>query len=98
MRDMLLVLNFDNDASRAITRKLRSERVFCKIVPGNISLEEIKAQEPLGLLLAGGVASASLLREILPPQGWTAASPPRIFPCWPWATPLVSCCPCWAAR
>ena len=56
MRDMLLVLNFDNDGSRAITRKLRSERVFCKIVPGNISLEEIKAQEPLGLLLAGGVS------------------------------------------
>ena len=56
MRDMLLVLNFDNDASRAITRKLRSERIFCKIVPGNVSLEEIKAQEPLGLLLAGGVS------------------------------------------
>ena len=56
MRDMFLVLNFDNDASRAVTRKLRSERVFCKIVPGNIALEEIQAQEPLGLLLAGGVS------------------------------------------
>ena len=55
MRDMVLVLNFDNTASRAVTRKLRSERIFCKIVPGNISLEEIQAQEPLGLLLAGGV-------------------------------------------
>ena len=52
---MLLVLNFDDDASRAVTRKLRSERIFCKIVPGNISLEDIQAQEPLGLLLAGGV-------------------------------------------
>lgn len=56
MRDMLLVLNFDSDASRAVTRKLRSEKVFCKIVPGNISLEEIQRQEPLGLLLAGGVS------------------------------------------
>ena len=45
MRDMLLVLNFDNDASRTITRKLRSEKVFCKIVPGSISLEEIRAQD-----------------------------------------------------
>lgn len=53
---MLLVLNYDNDASRAITRKLRSERIFCKIVPGSISLEEIRAQEPLGLLLAGGAS------------------------------------------
>ena len=56
MRDMLLVLNFNDDASRAVTRKLRSERVFCKIVPGTISLEEIQSQEPLGLLLAGGVS------------------------------------------
>ena len=56
MRDMLLVLNFNDDASRAITRKLRSERVFCKIVPGTIPLEDIQAQEPLGLLLAGGVS------------------------------------------
>ena len=55
MRDMVLVLNFDENASRAVTRKLRSERIFCKIVPGYISLEEIQAQEPLGLLLAGGV-------------------------------------------
>ncbi len=55
MRDMVLVLNYDNTASRAITRKLRSERIFCKIVPGNTALESIQAQEPLGLLLAGGV-------------------------------------------
>ena len=56
MRDMVLVLNFDDSASRAVTRKLRSERIFCKIVPGNTSLEAIQAQEPLGLLLAGGTA------------------------------------------
>ena len=55
MRDMILVLNFDNAASRAVTRKLRSERVMCRIVPGSISLEDIQSQEPLGLLLAGGV-------------------------------------------
>ena len=54
MRDMVLVLNFDDAASRAVTRKLRSERVLCKIVPGQTSLEEVQAQEPLGLLLAGG--------------------------------------------
>ena len=55
MRDMVLVLNFDDSAARAVTRKLRSERIFCKIVPGNMTLESIQAQEPLGLLLAGGV-------------------------------------------
>lgn len=56
MRDMVLVLNFDDTASRAIARKLRSERVFCKIMPGDTSLEEIQEQSPLGLLLAGAVS------------------------------------------
>ena len=53
MRDMVLVLNFDDVSSRAVTRKLRAERVLGKIVPGSISLEEIQAQDPLGLVLAG---------------------------------------------
>lgn len=69
MRDMVLVLNFDDAASRAVTRRLRSERVMCKIVPGSISLEEILAQEPLGLLLASGVAGkipSGLDERILP--------------------------------
>lgn len=60
MRDMVLVLNFHDTASRAITRKLRSERVLCKIVPGNISPADIQAMEPMGLVLAGGVNEPSL--------------------------------------
>ena len=55
MRDMVLVLNFDDTASRVVTRKLRSERIMSKIVPGDIRLEDVQAQEPLGLVLAGGV-------------------------------------------
>ena len=56
MRDMILVLNFDDAASRALTRKLRSERIMCKIVPGTISPEAVINQQPLGLVLAGGVS------------------------------------------
>ena len=53
MRDMVLVLNFSDAASRAVTRKLRAERVLARILPGETALEEIQAQEPLGLILAG---------------------------------------------
>lgn len=53
MRDMVLVLNFDDASSRCVTRKLRSERVYCKIVPGDIRLEEVREEEPLGLVLCG---------------------------------------------
>ena len=59
MRDMVLVLNFHDTASRAITRKLRSERVLCKIVPGNITPEEIQAMEPMGLVLASSNSELS---------------------------------------
>lgn len=54
MRDMVLVLNFDDDASRAVTRKLRSERILARILRCDTALEDIQAQEPLGLILAGG--------------------------------------------
>ena len=54
MRDMVLVLNFDDASSRCVTRKLRSERVFCKIVPGEIRLEEVREEDPMGLVLCGG--------------------------------------------
>ena len=54
MRDMVLVLNYDDAASRTVTRKLRAERVFCRIIPGDTPAEDILAQEPLGLILAGG--------------------------------------------
>lgn len=56
MRDLVLVLNFSDTASRTITRKLRSERVMCRIVPGSVSPEEILEQQPLGLVLACGAA------------------------------------------
>lgn len=59
MRDMVLVLNFDDTASRTITRKLRSERVLCKIVPGDIPLNEVEEQAPMGLVLAGGTQAPS---------------------------------------
>ena len=60
MRDMVLVLNFDDAASRAVTRKLRSERVLCKIVPGTTALEGIQEQDPMGLLMAGGVTGQDI--------------------------------------
>lgn len=55
MRDMLLVLNFDNDFSRVVARKLRSEHVYCKVVPHHITPAEVQRQNPAGLILAGGV-------------------------------------------
>ena len=66
MRDMVFVLNFDGLSSRSIARKLRAERFFCKIVPGNVSVEEVKSQAPLGLILAGGSTGERLKMDFDP--------------------------------
>ena len=73
MRDMVLILNFDDACTRAIARGLRAEHVYCKIVPGNIALEEVRAQQPLGVILSGGVAGG------VPANAqWTGDSPEKL--------------------
>lgn len=58
MADMLLVINFDDANSRAVARKLRAERICCKIVSGATPYDELMAQDPLGFVLAGGIGGA----------------------------------------
>lgn len=69
MRDMVLVLSFDGANGRSVARKLRAERVYCKIVPADVAPEDVKNQEPLGLILAGSSQGALSLpgfhRELL---------------------------------
>ena len=59
MRDMVLILNYDDVCTRAIARSLRAEHIYCKIAPGNITPEEIDSQQPLGLILSGGVSGGT---------------------------------------
>ena len=58
MRDMVLILNFDSAGSRAVARALRAEMVYCKIVAPDISRSQVESQQPLGLILAGGVGES----------------------------------------
>ncbi len=55
MRDMLLVLDFSRQYAAAAAIKLRGERIFCRILPGDTDLETVITLEPMGLVLAGGV-------------------------------------------
>ncbi len=55
MRDMILVLSYDADFGNNVARRLRSEHVYCKLVPKDISLEQVQRENPAGLILAGGV-------------------------------------------
>jgi len=54
---MILVLSFDAGFANNVARMLRSERVYCKLVPKDVTLEQVQRENPSGLVLAGGVTS-----------------------------------------
>jgi len=54
---MILVLSLDAGFANNVARLLRSERVYCKLVPRDVTLEQVQRENPSGLILAGGVTS-----------------------------------------
>src|SRR5436190_24310911 len=52
-KDIILVLDFGSQYTQLIARRVRENKVFTKIVPYNISSEDIKKQNPKGLILSG---------------------------------------------
>jgi GMP synthase (glutamine-hydrolysing) len=53
----VLVLDFGGQYSQLIARRVREARVYSEIVSHRLSAEEIRARQPLALLLSGGPAS-----------------------------------------
>src|SRR5918997_4096372 len=53
----VLVLDFGGQYSQLIARRVRECGVFSELLPHHVSVEEIKARAPRGLILSGGPAS-----------------------------------------
>ncbi|MBK1971623.1 glutamine-hydrolyzing GMP synthase [Campylobacter sp. TTU_617] len=56
-KDYILVLDFGSQYTQLIARRLREQGVYTEILPFNVSLTDIKAKEPKGIILSGGPAS-----------------------------------------
>jgi len=56
-KDLILVLDFGSQYTQLIARRIRENKVFSRIVPYNITAEEIRKQNPKGLILSGGPMS-----------------------------------------
>jgi len=56
-QEVVLVLDFGSQYNQLIARRVRENRVFSRIVPHNITAEEIMEIDPKGLILSGGPAS-----------------------------------------
>ena len=67
MEDMILILNYSNEFSMEMARRLRAEHVCAKIVGGDVTAQQVRALSPKGLILSGEAkgSAASLDEEIL---------------------------------
>ncbi|GHU79185.1 GMP synthase [glutamine-hydrolyzing] [Clostridia bacterium] len=59
MLDKILVLDMDTYGSISIARKLRSQRIYCKILPGGASLADVVEQDASGIIWVGGAEGES---------------------------------------
>ena len=55
--EKVLVLDFGSQTTQLIARRVREARVYCEIHPCTMSLEEMRAYAPKGVILSGGPAS-----------------------------------------
>ncbi|WP_191495784.1 glutamine-hydrolyzing GMP synthase [Mycobacterium simulans] len=53
----VLVVDFGAQYAQLIARRVREARVFSEVIPHSASIEEIRARDPLALVLSGGPAS-----------------------------------------
>jgi len=53
----IVVLDFGGQYTQLIARRIREQQVFSAVLPCTASLDEIRAQEPVGLILSGGPSS-----------------------------------------
>jgi GMP synthase (glutamine-hydrolysing) len=56
-KDLILVLDFGSQYTQLIARRIREGKVYSKIVPYDITADEIRELKPKGLILSGGPLS-----------------------------------------
>ena len=54
---MIIIVDFGSQYNQLIARRVRESRIYCQIVPPSISMTEIKALQPQGIILSGGPSS-----------------------------------------
>lgn len=58
MNDMILILNYSDEFSMEIARRLRTEQVYARIISGMTTAEQIRQINPRGVILSGAAGSA----------------------------------------
>jgi GMP synthase (glutamine-hydrolysing) len=56
-KDVIIILDFGSQYTQLIARRIRENKVYSKIVPYKISIEEIQEIKPKGIIFSGGPLS-----------------------------------------
>ena len=91
MQDKLVLLDYDHSVARIAARMLRSQRICCKILPGDTAAETVLAEDPCGLLLC----ASHMIRFFRILDGCFL---PARFRYWPWGPLRPVWLFIWAAR
>ena len=57
MTDTVLVVDFGAQYARLIARRVREAHVYSEIVSSSITVDEIRARRPKGIIFSGGPKS-----------------------------------------
>ena len=58
MNDMILILNYSDEFSVEIARRLRVEQIYSRIISGATSAAQVRELAPRGVILSGEAGSA----------------------------------------
>ena len=56
-QESIVVIDFGSQYSRLIARRVRESKVYCEILPHDVSWEDVAALNPKGVILSGGPSS-----------------------------------------
>lgn len=57
--ELILILDFGSQYTQLIARRVREQGVYCEIHPFHLSVDEIVAKQPKGVILSGGPSSVT---------------------------------------
>ena len=81
--ELILIVDYGSQYTQLIARRIREQRVFCRIVPPQeLTLEFLRRSQPKGLILSGGPASVYQPNAPLPPTDIFGANIPVLGICY----------------
>src|SRR2546423_12160928 len=57
--ELIIILDFGSQYTQLIARRVREQGVYCEIHPFHLSVDDIVAKRPRGVILSGGPSSVT---------------------------------------